>query len=841
MLNPLASGGDSASHFASDGCDLCGLPLHRDNISATFSKKTYSFCCPGCRHVFNILIESIDSADPKTFKETELFKQCREKGIIPGSKADSASIAVAAEPQKKSSLAATKRPDGTFTESSEDIMSINLKVGNMWCPACAWLIEEILTKTSGVIDSSCNFFTDRINIHFNPIQTSPDQIIRTISKLGYNAAVPETFRDAGQGRKELLRFAVSAVLTLNIMMMSYALYSGFFIELTPSTVYRLSLPVFIMATIVLTYGGFDFFKRAWFGLTHAAFGMETLIIIGSLSAYLYSSVNLFTGSIHLYYDTASMLITLVLLGKALECRAKSRILEDLEHFFSLKPTKVRICTDRFPQGRYVAIEQLSKGDRFQVEENEISPADGRIVSGGGTVDESSLTGEALPIIKKPGDILQSGSRIISGTLKVRADKVGDDSTIGQMLDIIQKALKAKSPLEGKTDTILQWFVPVVIALSTGTAFICFRAGLTAEESMLRAITVLVVSCPCALGIAIPLARVAGISIAGTKGILVRDFAAFERAEEINAFVFDKTGTVTEGRWNLLNIIPFDPMTTDEALALAAGLERDNDHFIAREILIQARKKKIEPVSVEIIKIEPKGVTGEVEGKKVRIGAADFLSQELEDKDSLKKNRLWNDQGQNSFVYLGVDGKLCAVLTFGDRLREKILPTIQKLKERGYRLALVSGDGIPITRTIGNKIKIKESYGGKLPQEKALFVRKLQKQGIQVAMVGDGINDAPAMAAANFSIAVYAGGQPGKEMADIIIMRSDPAQILDFLDMAEKVNKKIHHNLIYAFIYNIFGIPIAISGLLNPLVAVCAMLFSSLSIIGNTFLLIKKIS
>jgi len=191
--------------------------------------------------------------------------------------------------------------------------------------------------------------------------------------------------------------------------------------------------------------------------------------------------------------------------------------------------------------------------------------------------------------------------------------------------------------------------------------------------------------------------------------------------------------------------------------------------------------------------------------------------------------------------LGVDGKLCAVFTFGDRLREKILPTIQKLKERGYRLVLVSGDGIPITRTIGNKIKIKESYGGKLPQEKAVFVRELQKQGIQVAMVGDGINDAPAMVAADFSIAVHTGGQLGKETADISIMRSDPTQILDFLNMAEKVNKKIHHNLIYAFIYNTLGIPIAMSGFLNPLVAVCAMLFSSLSIIGNTFLLIRKIS
>jgi P-type E1-E2 ATPase len=372
----------------------------------------------------------------------------------------------------------------------------------------------------------------------------------------------------------------------------------------------------------------------------------------------------------------------------------------------LKPTKVRICTDRFSQGRYVAIEQLVKGDRFHVEENEISPADGRIVSGGGTVDESSLTGEALPIIKKPGDILQSGSRLISGTLKVRADKVGDDSTLGQMMNIIQKALMTKAPLEGKTDTILQWFVPVVIALSAGTAFICLLAGLTTEESMLRAITVLVISCPCALGLAIPLARVAGISIAGAKGILVRDFSAFERAEKINAFVFDKTGTVTKGQWHLLDIIPVGPITADEALALAVGLERDADHFIATEILIQARKKNIEPVMVEAIKIEAKGITGEAEGKKLKIGSADFLTQELEDTDSLEKTGLFNEQTKHSLVYLGVDGKLGAVFIFGDHLREKILPTVQELKERGYRLVLVSGDGIQTTPLIVYKIKRK---------------------------------------------------------------------------------------------------------------------------------------
>ncbi len=453
----------------------------------------------------------------------------------------------------------------------------------MWCPACAWLIDESLKKTPGVINSACNFSTDRLQVHYNPIKTSPDQIIDAVKKLGYRAAEPDESRDALERRREFIRFAVSAFLTMNIMMLSYALYSGFFTEFSRDTIYKLSWPAFVMATIVVVYGGFELFKKAWSGLTNAAFSMETLIIMGSMSAYVYSTVNLFAGSIHIYYDTAAMLITLVLLGKTLERRAKGKVLEGLENFFSLNPSKVRICTDEYPAGRYVSVDHLAEKDIFRIDENEIIPADGRIIDGSGTVDESSLTGEPLPIRKKPGDTLRSGTSVVKGTFKVSAPKVGANSTLGQMIAIIEMTLMTKTPLEGKTDVILQWFVPIIIALAVGTALICLLVGISMEEAILRAVTVLVISCPCALGIAIPLARVAGISIAGKKGLLVRDFKAFEQAERITAFVFDKTGTITVGKWNLLDIICDASLTRNQALALAAGLEKDSEHFIAVEL------------------------------------------------------------------------------------------------------------------------------------------------------------------------------------------------------------------------------------------------------------------
>jgi heavy metal translocating P-type ATPase len=821
-------------------CDLCGLSLRAGRFEAKFSGTTYHFCCNGCRQVFSILSEATDSGDPAKFRESDLFKQCRESGIIPQTEADLAKN-VARDNSAGISSMATGRLEsaGGSSASTNAGLSLNLKISNMWCPACAWLIDESLKRMPGVIDSTSNFSTDRLHVSFDPIQTSPDQIINAIQKLGYRALEPEALLDAVERRREFIRFAVSAFLTMNIMMLSYALYSGFFTEFSRDTISKLSWPAFIMASIVIVYGGMELVKKAWFGFTNAAFSMETLIIMGSLSAYVYSSVNLLAGSMHVYFDTAAMLITLVLLGKTLERRAKGKVLEGLENFFSLKPSKVRICSDQYPEGRYVSADHLAENDIFRIEENEIIPADGRILNGNGTVDESSLTGEPLPISKKTGDTLRSGTRVLRGTFNVSAQKVGECSTLGQMIAIIEKTLMTKTPLEGKTDIILQWFVPAIMTLAGATAIGCLLAGIAMEEAMLRAVTVLVISCPCALGIAIPLARVAGISIAGKKGILVRDFKAFEQAAKISAFVFDKTGTITAGSWNLLDIICRQPIDQDRALALAAGLEMNSDHFIAVEILRQAKNKKIQPIPVADIQKDEKGLQGRFGAQIIRYGSADFLAQELQEANTWPEAGLKDRSADHSLVYLGIDGRLAALFVFGDTLRPGVATTINNLHGRGMRLALVSGDGERTTGAIAAKIGIKEFLGGQLPQDKSQFVLDCQQQGFQVAMVGDGINDAPALVQADLSIAVHSGGQLSRETADITLMRGEPYQVLEFLDFAQQVNQKIYQNLAFTFLYNAVSIPIAMSGLLNPLVAVTAMLLSSLSVTGNTLMLVRK--
>ena len=823
---------------ADQPCDLCGLSTCSGRFEKPLKAKTYRFCCNGCRQVFSILLEASGSEDPSKFKESDLFRQCRESGIIPRSQSDLNTPRFASEPNR---LAPSGTQNSGFEPSApaDDTLSLDLKVGNLWCPACAWLIDECLKRTTGVLDASCNFSTDRLHISFNPVQTAPDRIIAVIKKLGYRVAEPDETSGSSEKRREFVRFAISAFLTMNIMMLSYALYTGFFTQFDRDTVSKLAWPTFIMASAVIAYGGFELLKRAWSGFANGAFSMETLIVIGALSAYIYSTINLFAGSIHLYFDTAAMLITLVLLGKTLERHAKGKVLQGLENFFALKPTKVRICTTDFPDGRWASAEGLALDDVFRIEESEIIPADGRILTGKGMVDESSLTGEPLPIAKNPGDSLRSGTRVIKGAFTVRARKVGIHSTLGQMIAIIEKTLLTKTPLEGKTDVVMQWFVPVIIALAAATAVVCLLAGLPPEAAMLRAVTVLVISCPCALGIAIPLARVAGISIAGKKGFLVRDFKAFEQAERVTDFVFDKTGTVTSGQWNLIEIKCTEPCTEDEALTVAAGLEKDSDHFVAAEILRQARLKGVQPVCAADLRTNSRGVTGSWAGRTLKIGSAAFLKKEIQASGTLLIETERNLPVNPSYVYLGIDSRLAAVFVFGDILRPDASSTIKVLQQRGLHPALVSGDGEQTTAAVAAGIGIQRYLGGRSPGDKARFVQDLQQQGHRVAMVGDGINDAPALVQADLSIAVHAGGQLSKEAADITLMRGELAQITEFLDFARQINRNIHHNLALSFGYNIVSIPIAMSGLLNPLVAVSAMLLSSLSVIGNTLLLVRK--
>jgi len=775
--------------------------------------------------VYGMLMEAADSPDPSRFRESELYRRCAAAGVVPATEADLSEINKAPADAGAMSV---EPPSG------DETLLVQFKVAGMWCPACAWVIENALGRRPGVSAVTCDFATDRLRCRYDPTQMDPGAIEAVVHGLGYAPMPMEGETHKSRQRAEFIRLTLCALLSVNVMMLSWALYSGFFTSLSGDDIHYLSWPILVMATLVMGYGGGPLIRKAWWGLRAGAPGMEALVCLGAGSAYLYSLYNFWAGSWHLYFDTAAMLITLVLLGKTLEARAKARVRQDLEGFLALQPGKVRLCSTRFPRGRFTDISRLAPGDTFRVQADEIVPADGRVTEGRGWVDESAVTGESRPKPAGPGDSITSGTFLLKGDVTVTAQRVGREAMLGQMIAVIEAGLARRTPLENRTDRWLAIFVPLMVGLAASTAVVTHGLGLNWEQAFLRGLTVLVMACPCALGIAVPLARIAGMSRAGRRGILVRDFEAFERSNRIDSVVFDKTGTLTNGRWSLERVEVCGGIDESEATALAAGLEKGIDHAIARAVAAFAREHGIEPDRVENIRIEENGVGGTFQGRDVRIGSWDFVTGQTQ-----PANLIPATERIFSSVFLGLNRQVCAVLWFGDSVRESAGPLVRRIQESGCRVYLISGDAQPTTAAVAAMLGITGARGGLLPRDKAEFVAGLQHKGRRVIMVGDGINDAPALARADLSVAVHRDAALAQQAANLTLMRGDPDQLLDFLDLAQQVNAKVFQNLTCAWVYNLIGLPIAMTGWLNPLVAVTAMLLSSLSVIGNTLLLVWR--
>ncbi len=603
-------------------CHLCGLPLRYGVVVDTIDGQTLHFCCQGCRAVYTMLLEAADVDDPSRFKESALYRRCVEAGVIPSSEEDLRRIrtkeapSTHVEPTASLGMMSETKPSGT--------LALNLMVEGMWCPACAWVIEGAVSKLSGVLTVSCHFSTDRLRCRYRPDRIAPDQIRKMVTRMGYGIGEVGANHTGGKRQaKELIRLVVTALMSANVMMLSWALYAGFFTTLSNDAISKISFPIAVMATVVIIYGGGPMLRKGWFGLVHRSPGMETLVGMAAGCAYAYSLYNWLAGSIHLYFDTACMLITLVLLGKVLEQQAKNRVRQELDSFFALQPAKVRVVTDNLPKGRYVAIGHLKSGDRFAVEAGEIVAADGSVVTGAATLDESSLTGEPRPVVVKAGDPVKSGTRLIEGGVTVQATKVGDETILGQMIAIMIRSLEQKNAFEGRTDRILRWFVPTILVLAGGTGIFCHLSGLPANQSVVRAVTVMVISCPCALGVAIPMARLAGIWLAGQRGILVREIEAFDRVRAIDTIVFDKTGTLTHGRWRLIRVESLSGHDPRSILAWAAGLEQTSQHEIARAICAHAREQAVEPIPATDIVVTPGGIRGRINENALSIGNRRF--------------------------------------------------------------------------------------------------------------------------------------------------------------------------------------------------------------------------
>ena len=817
-------------------CHLCGLPVGRSPIEQVIRKETLRFCCPGCQQVFILLFNSPEGV-PTNFRETNLYRTCLESGII-------------SQREEPPSFKAN-RTGSQDNKSPVASLDLTLKIEGMWCPACSWLVEEVLRQTKGILEPRVSFLSDLAQVKYFPHLLTPQEIVSKISSLGYSASHFQEVESPSGEKGLLVRLGISAILTANIMMISFALYFGFFQEFSREVIGYLSYPIWLMATPVIFYGGFPILRKAFAGLRYGYTSMETLISVGALAAYLYSFFQMIKGSLHLYFDTASMFITIVLLGKYIESNARRKVSRGIVDLYRLIQQKVRLSTPNSPsllksegigetKERWVSADAVHPGDEFFVCAGETIPLDGQILSGRGDVDESILTGEPRPIRKTPGDTVMGGVLLLNGKLRLRTTRVGRESSLGQMITLMQKALSQKNPAELLADRITRWFIPVILMLAAMTGVYLRIQKFPMDEVLLRSLTVLVISCPCALGIATPIVKVAAMSLARPRGILIRDLGALERIQTLDTLVFDKTGTLTEGNFSLQEIITA-ASPPHEALLRAASVEMHSDHYLAKEIVRQAREKSLrieEAKSYEAF--EGMGSKGSVEGKEVLIGSRRFMAHW-----NLEIPAPWEQKAQSlesqgkTIVFFGWEEIIQGFFVFGDSLKRGIREMIRKLYSRGITTWLVSGDSQQTTRAVAEEAGVPNFLGQTLPSNKVDLIKSLQQKGHRVGMVGDGVNDAAGLAQADVGFALGTGINILQEASDLSFLTADPSRVLEAIDLSALATKTMRQNLFFAFLYNSIGIPLAVAGWLNPLIGVLAMFASSLTVTGNALRLSRR--
>jgi len=795
-------------------CDLCSLDCGRHPLTRRFNAADRSFCCAGCLNVYAILLESGVIAAGQDFRETEVYRQSLKLGLISNRQEEAA-------------------PPGTEAPPDSEIREALFQVSGMWCSSCAWLIEHALHKQRGVVSADVFFASDLVKVRYCPRWLPRERIPAAIAGLGYRAAeyTGRDARDGAETRDLLLRIGVAAFLWMNVMSLSLVLYAGYFERISDSVSRLLPFVLMVLATGSVFYAAQPILRVAWFAVRNRTVRMESLLALGILAAYGYSAVAAFAHGKHFYFDTACAIVALVLAGKLAERSAKDKTARAITVLYRMMPNKARLLVDG--RERFVAIEALESGAAFVVKAGERIPADGLVEEGASHVDESVLTGESAPRRKAPGDAVVCGSLNTDSVLQIRATRTGPDSTLARIIRMVETAMANRSPLEQAVDRAARIFVPCVIVLALVTFAGWLAATGNAAIALMRAITVLVIACPCALGMATPLAITTAIGAASRRGILIGSSRVLEILPKVNVVVMDKTGTVTEGDFRLLEV------SGDHArLAQAAALETRSEHPLARALVRWAADEGWQldtPRCVEVLK--GTGIRGEVDGHAVWVGNRQLMAAVPEPLE--QQARAWEQQG-HTVAFYGCDGGALGAMAFGDRIKAGAAGLIAGLQQRGIRTLLLSGDAPATTAWVAARIGADGFIAGALPEQKISTIRGLQQKGSVVAMLGDGVNDAPSLAQADAGIALGTGADIAMQAAPIILMGSDLDAVLATLDLARQTIRAIRQNLFWAFVYNTAGISLAVAGVLNPIMAAGAMVLSSLSVIGNSLRLGRRL-
>lgn len=730
----------------------------------------------------------------------------------------------------------------------------DFQIKGMTCASCVARVEKIIGKFDGINNVSVNLATERVNFETEKDTIDLTELSTAIKEYGYNLVIDPQLKESGilisenkfdkpddfyNSLKSEFIFAI--VLTIPVFIISMLMDYHFFQSVWKFNHDETRKILLILTTPVIFISGKRFYKIFWKNLKNFSAEMNSLVAIGTGAAYGYSAlVTLFPDFLtvgenetHIYFETAAVIITLILMGRLLEHRAKNRTNYAIKKLIELKPTEATVLQNGIE--KKINISELKPGDIVIIKPGEKIPSDGTIISGNSSIDESMITGESIPVEKNIDDKVIGGTINKNGTLNFKVTQIGDNSVLGQIIRLVEQAQASKPPIQKLVDKIAGIFVPIVIlvAIITFIAWMSLSTDHTFNNALINFVAVLIIACPCALGLATPTAIIVGTGLGASNGILIRNGESIEVANKISTVIFDKTGTLTEGKPIVTDLAAFE-IEQSEILRLTASLELKSEHPIAKAVISKAKDENIRLTEPEnFISYSGFGVTGTIEGKNVIIGNMNLMKEfsiNVENDKTIFERKL--NEGK-TIVCVAIDGILKGLISIEDSLKFDSIDAVKKLNEKKIKTVMITGDNKKIAEQISNKVGIKEFKAEVLPDEKAEIVKQYQNMNEIVGMVGDGINDAPALAQADVGIAIGTGTDVAIETSQITLVKGSLTGVVKAINLSHETLKTIKQNLFWAFIYNTVLIPMAAFGLLNPMIAAFAMSLSSVSVISNS--------
>ncbi len=789
--------------MADIACTHCNLTFSEDVM---IKDDTHYFCCKGCQGVYHLLNDEglgtfYDKLGDTTLQPASPQNSDLEKFDLEGFR------------------------NKYIKKDKDGLHEIHLIIEGIHCSACVWLNEKVLHKLDGILEATINYSNNKAKIVWDPNVLKLSQIIETIRSIGYNAypydpALQEE-RATATRKSYYTRILVAVFGAMNIMWLAVAHYAGYFSGIQQSFKDILNVAEFILATPVLFYSGWIFFRGAYYGYKNSIVNMDTLVASGALSAYIYSIYAMVTQQGEVYFDSVVMIITFVLVGKYLEVLSKKSAVDTLDSIMGSTPTEVTTVKEGIKS--LVSVENIIVGDKIELKPGEKVVIDGLVISGEGSFDESSLTGENEPIYKKKGDEILSGSLCLDSVVHYEASSDASSSLLTSIVSLLEESITKKPRLEQLANTISGYFSTTILLIALLTFIGWYFIEGNFEQALIVSISVIVIACPCALGLATPMATLVGISIAAKRNILFKEATFLETMAKSTILALDKTGTITEGKPSVVKAKLFEGF--DPALLLA--LVNTSNHPISKGIkkYLDEKYNVLSNLQLDSIKsIEAQGIEAHYKNQKLLGGNAVLLQT---------SGIVIDTHSQNALFAFAIDNLLVAHFELTDTIREGAADAIKNIQDLGIDVVMLTGDHEQSAKKVATEVGIKNVYAKLLPQDKASFIDTYHKKGHTLVMVGDGINDAIALASSDIAIAMGSGADIAINVSDVVLLDEKPEKIYEAFKLSRRTFQAIKENLGFSLLYNVVAVPLAVLGFVNPLVAALSMSLSSLIVVGNS--------